>query len=66
MAVSGMTLTGDWAKVRSIIGNRNIAENKIKRAKTVAMRRTLAYFQRQIVLNMTSSGVLAGAPFKPL
>jgi hypothetical protein len=61
-----MTFTGDWKKVEAIIGNRNIAERTIKQAKTVAMKRTLAYFQAQIRLNMKSSGQLAGAPFKPL
>jgi hypothetical protein len=66
MATTGMTFTGDWDKVKSLLGSRNIAESKIKQAKTVAMKRTLAYFQRQIVLNIKSSGVLAGAPFKPL
>lgn len=60
-----ITLTGEWNKVQALLGSRSIAEGTMKRAKTLGMRRTLAYFERQIKLNIRSGGNLAGKPFLP-
>jgi len=52
-------LTGAWDKVGKYLNG-----DRVKKAKKIALRKTLAYFQRQIKLNIQSKGSLAGEPFK--
>ena len=57
--------TGEWNKINAILGDEKIARHKLYQAKMLAMRKTTAFFSKQIKLNIRSSGNLAGAPFKP-
>lgn len=60
----GMTLGGDWNKVNAMFGSSGKSRATIKAAKTLAMKRTLAFFELKIKQNIVSSGTLAGKPFR--
>ena len=62
----GKGLTGDWKKAIDLIGGEAKAEDTLKRAKVLAIKRAAAFAARKIVENLNSSGALAGAPFAPL
>lgn len=65
-AKGSMFLSGDWGQISKILGGRIQSELFLKKAKTVAMKRSLAFFSGKIKKNIRSQGTLAGEPFKPL
>ena len=60
----GISLTGDWAKVNRLFGSESAANKTISKAKTVGMKRVLAFFEGKIKENIVTGGSLAGKPFK--
>lgn len=56
-----INFTGEWEKVK-----RYLQGEWINRAKPTAIKRVAAYYERQIKLNITTSGTLTGKPFEPL